>query len=75
MCVFVCCCYCCFFFFFLSFFFPPNANDYILLLPFLQDLVFDFQPQDPENILVAVAALSGRKVPGKPLISSIFLDF
>lgn len=62
-------------FYFYLFFFPPNANDYILLLPFLQDLVFDFQPQDPENILVAVAALSGRKVPGKPLISSIFLDF
>ncbi|CAA2965909.1 uncharacterized protein LOC111402113 [Olea europaea var. sylvestris] len=32
--------------------------------PHSQDLVFDFQPQDPENILVAVAALSGRKVPG-----------
>ncbi|XP_009593949.1 uncharacterized protein LOC107768473 isoform X1 [Nicotiana tabacum] len=29
-----------------------------------QALVYDFQPQDPENIAVAVAALSGRNVPG-----------
>ncbi|XP_048492246.1 uncharacterized protein LOC104885428 isoform X2 [Beta vulgaris subsp. vulgaris] len=29
-----------------------------------QALVFDFQPQDPENIYVALAALSGRAVPG-----------
>ncbi|KAM7492394.1 hypothetical protein LguiA_035315 [Lonicera macranthoides] len=27
-------------------------------------VVFDFQPQDPENIYVALAALSGNKVPG-----------
>ncbi|KAK3016126.1 hypothetical protein RJ639_006160 [Escallonia herrerae] len=30
-------------------------------------LVFDFQPQDPESISVALAALSGRKVPGSIL--------
>ncbi|OIT38737.1 PREDICTED: uncharacterized protein LOC109239012 [Nicotiana attenuata] len=29
-----------------------------------QALVYDFQPQDPESIAVAVAALSGRKVEG-----------
>lgn len=29
-----------------------------------QVLVFDFQPQDPENIYVALAALSGKKIPG-----------
>lgn len=29
-----------------------------------QALVYDFQPEDPENILVALAALSGSKVPG-----------
>ncbi|KAL5705417.1 hypothetical protein ACHQM5_023721 [Ranunculus cassubicifolius] len=29
-----------------------------------QVLVFDYQPQDPENIYVALAALSGGKVPG-----------
>ncbi|KAF3779147.1 hypothetical protein EJ110_NYTH41953 [Nymphaea thermarum] len=28
-----------------------------------QALVFDFQPQDPEDIFVALAALSGRQVP------------
>ncbi|KAL2246205.1 UNVERIFIED_CONTAM: hypothetical protein Sindi_2888700, partial [Sesamum indicum] len=28
-----------------------------------QALVYDFQPEDPQNIWVAVAALSGRKVP------------
>lgn len=27
-------------------------------------LVFDFQPQDPEDLYTAVVALSGRKVPG-----------
>ncbi|KAF5814603.1 hypothetical protein HanRHA438_Chr03g0124871 [Helianthus annuus] len=29
-----------------------------------QVLVFDFQPQDPENVYAALAALSGRKIPG-----------
>ncbi|KAF8391646.1 hypothetical protein HHK36_023953 [Tetracentron sinense] len=32
--------------------------------PQSQVFVFDFQPQDPENIYVALAALSGRGVPG-----------
>ncbi|KAK5819974.1 hypothetical protein PVK06_025014 [Gossypium arboreum] len=27
-------------------------------------IVFDFQPEDPENIYTALAALSGRAVPG-----------
>ncbi|KAL8136692.1 hypothetical protein V2J09_002693 [Rumex salicifolius] len=31
---------------------------------FSQAVVFDFQPEDPENIYVALAALSGRSVPG-----------
>ncbi|XP_026665044.1 uncharacterized protein LOC103719062 isoform X2 [Phoenix dactylifera] len=29
-----------------------------------QAFVFDFQPQDPENVYTAVAALSGWKIPG-----------
>ncbi|EOX93377.1 PTB domain-containing engulfment adapter protein 1 isoform 1 [Theobroma cacao] len=29
-----------------------------------QAFVFDFQPEDPENIYTALAALSGRAVPG-----------
>ncbi|CAL5354766.1 unnamed protein product [Camellia sinensis] len=29
----------------------------------MRAFVFDFQPQDPENIYVALAALSGRKIP------------
>ncbi|TYG62452.1 hypothetical protein ES288_D07G232300v1 [Gossypium darwinii] len=29
-----------------------------------QAIVFDFQPEDPENIYSALAALSGRAVPG-----------
>ncbi|KAI3755647.1 hypothetical protein L1987_55452 [Smallanthus sonchifolius] len=29
-----------------------------------QVLVFDFQPEDPESIYAALAALSGRKIPG-----------
>ncbi|XP_057525958.1 uncharacterized protein LOC130805279 [Amaranthus tricolor] len=29
-----------------------------------QVIVFDFQPQDPENIFVALAALSGKAIPG-----------
>ncbi|KAL7216381.1 hypothetical protein ACSBR1_028345 [Camellia fascicularis] len=32
--------------------------------PLSQTSVFDFQPQDPGNIYVALAALSGRKIPG-----------
>lgn len=30
-----------------------------------QVLVFDFQPKDPEDIYVALAALNGRAVPGE----------
>ncbi|GAB4859367.1 hypothetical protein Ancab_010831 [Ancistrocladus abbreviatus] len=33
-----------------------------------QAIVFDFQPQDPENLYVALAALSGRAVPGTILV-------
>ncbi|XP_021735217.1 uncharacterized protein LOC110701920 [Chenopodium quinoa] len=36
-----------------------------------QGLVFDFQPQDPENIYVALAALSGRAIPGNILVRKI----
>ncbi|CAI9754499.1 unnamed protein product [Fraxinus pennsylvanica] len=39
--------------------------------PHSQALVYDFQPRDPENILVAVAALSGRKVPGVVLMRKL----
>ncbi|GFP83304.1 hypothetical protein PHJA_000473800 [Phtheirospermum japonicum] len=34
-------------------------------------LVYDFQPQDPESIWVAVAALSGRKVSGVILVREL----
>ncbi|KAL7216382.1 hypothetical protein ACSBR1_028345 [Camellia fascicularis] len=34
--------------------------------PLSQTSVFDFQPQDPGNIYVALAALSGRKIPVLP---------
>lgn len=33
---------------------------------FLQALVFDFQPKDPENIFAALAVLSGKAIPGDP---------
>ncbi|XP_055810732.1 uncharacterized protein LOC129880638 isoform X2 [Solanum dulcamara] len=36
-----------------------------------QVLVYDFQPQDPENLAVAVAALSGRNVPGVVLTRTL----
>ncbi|MCE0480673.1 hypothetical protein HAX54_037709 [Datura stramonium] len=36
-----------------------------------QALVYDFQPQDPESIAVAVAALSGRSVPGVVLTRTL----
>ncbi|KAB1208689.1 hypothetical protein CJ030_MR6G006733 [Morella rubra] len=32
--------------------------------PSSQALVFDFQPKDPENILVALEVISGKAVPG-----------
>ncbi|KAL0292008.1 UNVERIFIED_CONTAM: hypothetical protein Sradi_7005800 [Sesamum radiatum] len=42
---------------------PPRSHH--------QALVYDFQPEDPENIWVAVAALSGRKVPGVILVRKL----
>ncbi|XP_054796344.1 uncharacterized protein LOC129301774 isoform X2 [Prosopis cineraria] len=33
-----------------------------------QVLVFDFQPNDPEDIYVALAVLSGKEVPGSVLV-------
>ncbi|KAL2464969.1 hypothetical protein Adt_40834 [Abeliophyllum distichum] len=51
-----------------------NLQHYIVIIkPFTspQALVYDFQPQDPENMLVAVAALSGRKVPGVVLVRKL----
>ncbi|KAL6999948.1 hypothetical protein U1Q18_001102 [Sarracenia purpurea var. burkii] len=39
--------------------------------PLSQALVFDFQPQDPENIFVALAALTGRKIPGVVLMRKL----
>ncbi|KAK9286021.1 hypothetical protein L1049_025224 [Liquidambar formosana] len=40
---------------------PPQSQAY----------VFDFQPKDPENIYVALAALSGRAVPGTVLMRKL----
>ncbi|KAK4437529.1 hypothetical protein Salat_0086800 [Sesamum alatum] len=42
---------------------PPHSHH--------QALVCDFQPEDPENIWVAAAALSGRKVPGVILVRKL----
>ncbi|RZC46129.1 hypothetical protein C5167_039068 [Papaver somniferum] len=39
--------------------------------PQSQAFVFDFQPQDPENINVAISALSGRRVPGALLVRKL----
>ncbi|KAL2666202.1 hypothetical protein AAZX31_02G289300 [Glycine max] len=36
-----------------------------------QVLVFDFQPKDPEDIYVALAALYGRAVPGTVLVRQL----
>lgn len=36
-----------------------------------QVLVFDFQPKDPEDIYVALAALFGRSVPGAALVRKL----
>ncbi|XP_010252669.1 PREDICTED: uncharacterized protein LOC104594183 [Nelumbo nucifera] len=36
-----------------------------------QAFVFDFQPQDPENMYVALAALSSRGVPGVVLVRKL----
>ncbi|RDX69960.1 hypothetical protein CR513_50858 [Mucuna pruriens] len=36
-----------------------------------QVLVFDFQPKDPEDIYVALAALYGRAVPGAVLVRKL----
>ncbi|XP_058081002.1 uncharacterized protein LOC131229137 isoform X2 [Magnolia sinica] len=45
-----------------------DLQHYMVLIrptsPPAQAVVFDFQPQDPENLYVALAALSGRQVPG-----------
>ncbi|XP_042974467.1 uncharacterized protein LOC122306125 isoform X1 [Carya illinoinensis] len=42
-----------------------------LPLPSSQALVFDFQPQDPENIYVALDVISGRAVPGVILMRKL----
>lgn len=36
-----------------------------------QAVVYDFQPQDPEDLFTAVAALTGRKIPGIVLTRKI----
>ncbi|XP_031492364.1 uncharacterized protein LOC116258963 isoform X2 [Nymphaea colorata] len=52
---------------------PQNAGmaATTCLRKFQKALVFDFQPQDPEDIFVALAALSGRQVPGISRVRSI----
>lgn len=40
-----------------------------------QAFVFDFQPKDPENIYVALAALSRKVVPGEPINILLFAKF
>lgn len=48
-----------------------------MLISFLifQAFVFDFQPKDPENMYVALAALSGKAVPGEPINIMLFAKF
>ncbi|GAA0156184.1 membrane trafficking regulatory protein [Lithospermum erythrorhizon] len=46
-----------------------NLKHYMVIIKpsfpqFNEALVYDFQPKNPENILVAITALSGKKVPG-----------
>lgn len=41
---------------------PPHSS---------QVLVYDFQPQDPEDLFTAVAALTGKKIPGIVLTRKI----
>lgn len=41
------------------------SSNLIIMIMLFQVLVFDFQPKDPEDIYVAIAALYGRAVPGK----------
>ena len=40
---------------------------YEFILGVIQAVVFDFQPEDPVNIYVALAALSGQPIPGQLL--------
>lgn len=47
-----------------------NLEVPIRLFFFVQALVFDFQPKDPENIFVALDVIAGRPVPGE-----VFLFF
>lgn len=49
-----------------------NSQHFMVIIktsspPHPQALVFDFQPKDPENVYVALGALSGRKIPGAVL--------
>lgn len=51
-----------------------NQNDetgtfFFLLGFYMQVCAFDFQPEDPENISTALAALSARSIPGSEKIS------
>lgn len=39
-------------------------NFSLMIITPVQAAVFDFQPCDPENIYVAIAALSRTRVPG-----------
>ncbi|GMH07153.1 hypothetical protein Nepgr_008993 [Nepenthes gracilis] len=51
-----------------------DLQHFMLILrrsPLSQAFVFDFQPQDPENIYVALTALSGGTVPGITLVRKI----
>lgn len=51
-----------------------HADD-IKPFPYHQIHVFDFQPMDPENIYVALAALSGRSVAGGHMNLCCFMCF
>ncbi|CAA0837023.1 Unknown protein [Striga hermonthica] len=52
-----------------------NLHHFIVIVkrssPPPQVLVYDFQPEDPESIWVAVAALTGRDVPGVILVRKL----
>ncbi|KAL2938728.1 Adhesion G protein-coupled receptor L3 [Bienertia sinuspersici] len=50
---------------------PSTTSTSMAPLSNSQATVFDFQPQDPENIYVALAALSGRPIPGTILVRKI----
>lgn len=45
-----------------------------LIISYMQALVYDFQPKDPENLYAALAVISNKAIPGDltPFCLSLF---